>query len=112
MPSDIKDIALVLIFLLSGTSIYFILDATVSTLSHSTDILIMMAAGCRIISIVIYRFYREPERLRVQENTPSRIIWQVFEWALPFTFLAELIVAACGIAPVLGDGNTAGTGLF
>jgi hypothetical protein len=101
MPSKILDIILVVFFLLCATVTFFLL-AGFTTLSHSANIL--MAAGCRTLLLFAYRFYSPHVR-----GIPA---WVVFEWAIPIVVLAELIIAACGLAPALGDGKFSNFGLF
>jgi hypothetical protein len=55
------------------------------------------AVMCRTLSLLTYRFFAP-----VVREIPA---WLVFESLFPFVVLAELFIAACGLAPALGDGE-------
>ena len=89
MPSHLKDIALIFIFLFCGIGMYFILEAF--TQLTSRPLIIVIAAGCRVLSLLAYRFYSPILR--------DILTWQIFEWTIPVVFLFELVTAACSLAP-------------
>lgn len=97
MAQQLRDIFLVMFLLVCGMGSYWLLYS-LTDLSYS--LVILMAIGCRTLSLLLYRSFSSLVR--------EILAWQVFEWTIPVVLLAELIIAACG----LGDGKFATFGLF
>lgn len=93
MPSGLVDVFLILFLLVCGMGLYLLM-MEFTNLSHFINILI--ATGCRILSLIFYQFYAP----YVQED-PT---WLVFEWMIPLVVFAELVFVACGSA--LHDGES------
>jgi hypothetical protein len=93
--THICNILSIIVLLVFGVSSYQIFR--VANLLSSQPANILMAAGCRLLSLLAYRFF-----LPVVREIP---VWVAFEWLIPLVILGELSIAACGLAPVLGDGE-------
>ena len=88
--SNLTTAFLIFVVLVFGVSSYSVLQLT--GLTPSINILI--AACCRTLSLLIYRYYS----LDIQE-IPA---WIVFQWLIPLVVMGELIIAACIVASGLG----------
>jgi hypothetical protein len=86
--SPLFEIFLIVMLLVCGFGTYFLL-LLLANFSFAFDVLI--AAGTRILSLIVYRFFASDLR-----KNPSA--WLVFEWLIPGVLMAEVILAACGSA--------------
>ena len=92
MPSNLLDIFLVVLILVSGIGSFLYLEIANTKLPLPAKILI--AVGCRIVSLLAYR-HSPHVQIRTQNNFNPTWLRLAFEWLIPAVVMAELVLVAC-----------------